>query len=199
MPFLTEEIWQKLYEVSGTLSAQRESIMIQPWPEVHSQFINHKIEQKLNTVFQVITAIRNMRQELEIPLEKEIDVICATPKKENKETLEIMSVNIKNLTKAGNLKVEAKYSPMKSSITEVINDIHITIPLEGVIDIEKEKIKVNQRLQKIDSEIKIKQRSLSNSQFLEKAPPEVIEKERERLKELKDTLVRFKAIKNELS
>ncbi len=191
MPFVTEEIWQRLPH-------DGESIMIQSWPHIQEQIIDKKIENKMGIIFEIITAVRNMRQELEIPLLNEIQVTVSTADKENKNLIETLSLQIKKLARLGTLTLVEKYRQIKSSITAVRKDIHITIPLEGVVDVEKEKKKIEERIQKTESEIKAKKKTLSHKEFLKKAPEEIIEKERARLKELGDILKRIKDIKKEL-
>jgi len=199
MPFITEEIWQLLKSVNHEpRAANRDSIMIQPWPHAQEQMIDERIELKMNTVFEIIVAIRNKRQELEIPLEKEVEVIATSENKANRELLELMSLQVRSLAKLSNLKVEAKYAHIKSSITSVIKAIHIAIPLEGVVDIEKEKSKIEERIKKTDSEIRAKEMMLGNKDFVKRAPDEIVEKERLKLRELGDILSKLKLIKDEL-
>lgn len=196
MPFVTEEIWQRLKDRDGS---QREpSLMIQNLPHIQEQIIDKKIENQISIIFEIITSIRNMRKELEIPLEKHTNVIISTNDKERKELIRSLTAQIKHLAKIDNLKIEDKYVHIKSSITTLIKDIHITIPLEGVVDLEKEKSKIDERIQKIKFEIKVKKKNLSNKEFLKMAPVDVVEKEKIRQKELHDILKRLKAIRDEL-
>jgi valyl-tRNA synthetase len=87
---------------------------------------------------------------------------------------------------------------MQSSITSVIKDTHVTIPLEGLIDIEKEKNKISSRMTQAEKEIASKEKTLSNKEFLKKAPEEVVAKEKERLNELRESLKKLKAVKDGL-
>jgi valyl-tRNA synthetase len=198
MPFISEEIWQKLQGQSPSGTVPVRSIMIEPWPHIQAKIIDKKIDSDMESVFQVITAIRNMRQELEIPLLKEIDAHISSENKTTRILIELMSAQIKNLAKLASLKVEPKHAHFKSSVTMIIKDMHVVIPLEGVVDIQKELAKISGRIQKTDSEIKSKVKTLSNKDFLKHAPEDVVAKEKSRLKELKDTLKRLKVIKDEL-
>ncbi len=191
MPFVTEEIWQRLPH-QGT------SIMIQPWPHLQEQIIDKKIETKMEMILEIITTLRNMRQELEIPLSEKIEAIVSSENKASRELMDLMSRHIQNLAGLATLRIEPKYKRVKSSITSIIRDTHITLPLAGVLDIEKEKAKIAQKIQEMQSEIKTKEKMLHHKGFLEKAPAEIIEKEKERLGELSDTLKRLKVMKDEL-
>ncbi|MFH1441146.1 MAG: valine--tRNA ligase [Candidatus Omnitrophota bacterium] len=191
MPFVTEEIWQKLPHEGN-------SIMVQNLPLVQEKFINKGVEQKMDQVFQVITTIRNMRQELDIPVTQDINVVISTKDKDNRQLLEFMSADINNLARVKELNIKEKYTHIKSSVTTVLKDMHITIPLEGILDIEKEKTKIESRIESTNKEIKAKEKTLSNKNFVERAPSEVVEKERQKLKDLKDILKRLESIKDGL-
>jgi len=192
MPFITEEIWRSLASSGET------SIMIQPWPHIQENIIDKKIESKMSVVFEIIASIRNKRQELELPLQQQIGVIAFCENKANKKLLESMQEQIKVLAKLSSLKIDSKYVHSKSSITFVVKDIHIVISLEGVVDIEKEKLKIVERIKKSESDIAAKERMLSNKDFVKRAPEEIVEKEKIRLQELRDILSKLKIIKNEL-
>ena len=198
MPFVTEEIWQRLMSL-GAHELTSSSIMVQAWPHIQEQMIDKKTENKLSLIFDIITTIRNLRQEVEIPVQKDIELVISTNNKENKELIELISPYIKNLARLSTLKIDKEYKHIKSIITAVIKDIHVTLPLSGVVDVEKEKIKIEERIEKTKSEISAKKKTLSNKEFLKKAPPEVVDKEKERVKELNDILKRLKIIKDELS
>jgi len=191
MPFITEEIWQ-------LLSHRGSSIMIQPLPIIEQSFINKRTEGQMSLVFLAITMIRNMRQELEVPLLNEINVVISAADKSKRQLFESMSGNIKRLTRLGELEIREDYKHIKSSVTTVIKDLHITIMLEGVVDIEKEKKKIESRIDKLEAEIKAKKRILSNKDFIEKAPEGIVKKEEEKFRMLNDTLRRLKDIKDEL-
>jgi len=193
MPFITEEIWHLLSSRADT-----ESIMIQSWPHLQEQIIDKKIERKMELLFEIIAAVRNIRAELEIPPEKNINAVISCAQKENKHFVDEVAVHIRRLSRIDDLKITDKFEHLKSSINSVIKDIHITVPLTGIVDLEKEKIKLDERIKKAESEIKGKEKTLSNKEFLKKAPGEVVEKEKNRLNELGGILSRLKVIKDGL-
>jgi valyl-tRNA synthetase len=191
MPFITEEIWQ-------LIPHEGESIMLQGYPHIQQQLIDKKTEGRISLVFEMIVSIRNMRQDLEIPLTAKIKLTISSPKKENSELISLLSPYIKNLTKAESIDLVQNCTHMQSSITSVIKDTHVTIPLEGLIDIEKEKNKISSRMTQAEKEIASKEKTLSNKEFLKKAPEEVVAKEKERLNELRESLKKLKAVKDGL-
>jgi valyl-tRNA synthetase len=191
MPFVTEELWQRLPHEGN-------SIMVQPWPHIEEDIIDKNIEHKMNIIFEIITAIRNARQELGLPVHQTINAIIATNNKTHRDLINSHSSHIKIISRLSGLEIKEKYVHIKSSVTSLIKDIHLSIPLEGIVDVEKEILKIKERINKIESEINIKGKNLNNKEFMKKAPREVIEKEEERLNELSDNLRRLKTIENDL-
>jgi valyl-tRNA synthetase len=192
MPFITEEIWQKLQPGSA-------SIMVQPFPQVQEKRIDRKNDARMEKAFEVITAVRNMRAEVGIPPATEIDCVMAIPEAGMRDIFSALQVVFRRLTKSKRTEMAESYCAVKSSITSVIGDIHISIPLEGVVDIEKEKTRLDERIKKTEHDIKAKKGMLANSSFVERAPAEIVEKEKAKLEELTATLTKLKGVKHGLS
>ncbi len=191
MPFITEEIWQKLPHKGP-------SIMAEPWPHVQENIIDKKSEHKMHVLFEFITAIRNMRSELEIPPVDLINIKISTADPQLIKLLKSMLVNLQKLAKINNIEFVASYCRQANEYVSVVKDAHITIPLSGLIDIDKYRQKIAQKIAKAESEIKSKENMLANENFTKRAPEEVVEKENQRLKELKETLTKLKAVANGL-
>ncbi len=179
MPFLTEEIFQHLPEPT-------ESIMIEPWPD-NERFYRPQAEEDMKVLIQSIRAIRNIRNEFNISPGMKItaQVITADPDKSrtirnNRHYAETMA----------NLREIAITTPQAARPVQAVSahlvDIEILVPLEGVIDVEKEIARLNKELQSTDQEIKRIQGKLNNQGFMNKAPAEVVEKEKARLNESQD-------------
>ncbi|MGE5309273.1 MAG: valine--tRNA ligase [Deltaproteobacteria bacterium] len=191
-PFITEEIWQKL-------SPGGSSVMVEAYPAANEKAIDRKNDIRMEKAFEMITAVRNMRAEMGVPLTAEINAVVAVPDKGLREMLSSIHGIFRNLTKTKDLRVTDTFAPIKGSITSVIGDIHVSIPLEGVVDIEKEKAKLDEKIKKTEQEIKAKQGLLSSKNFVERAPEEIVEKEKARLEELTQTLNKLKGVKHGLS
>ncbi len=192
MPFISEEIWQKLPHEGA-------SIMISNWPHMQENIIDRKIEKTMQEVIGIVTSIRNMRQELDIPPQvQNIEVKISTSSKDKKIALEGLSGPIKNLSRLNKLEIIDEYRRGPGEFTSVLKDMHITIPLLGVIDIEKHKEKINQKIHKLESEITSKGKMLSDKNFLHRAPAEIVEIEREKLNNLKDEAQKLKGVQDGL-
>jgi len=174
MPFITEEIYQRLPRDKD----DKESIMISSWPE--SEREDKEAEKKMNLIMEVIQDVRTIRSEMRIPPQKEIDLALKTSNEENLNILRENNSYIVNLIKTNQLLIDKDITPIKGSISSLSGDVEIFIPLKDLIDIEKERKRLKKDIEKLNKELFSLEKKFSYPQFLSKAPPEIIEKEKEK-------------------
>ncbi|MDD2703172.1 MAG: valine--tRNA ligase, partial [Candidatus Omnitrophica bacterium] len=196
IPFISEEIWQCLKNAGGETG---ESIMVCAWPRGRKEFIDKKLEGKMNSVFELINVIRNMRSELEVPLQETVTVKLCTGDKTKIELYGDMASHIQTMAKIKDLCFAPQYVQARGEFVTVLKDAHIVIPFAGEADARKFMRKTEQKMAKTESEICSKTATLANENFVNRAPAEVVEKERARLQELKETLIKLKAVKDGLA
>ena len=190
MPFITEEIWQKLPH-------EGDSIMVSSWPHIQKQIIDKEAEKEMSAVFALIAAIRNMRLALDIPASvQNIQVRIYSLDKNNRALLEANASYIKNLAKVASLAIGEKYQHSKDEYVNVLKSMHIVIPLEGVVDIEKYKEGIEGKILKIKNGIKAKKSMLANRNFTEKAPKEIVEAEKNKLRVLSEEVKKLKGVRD---
>lgn len=179
MPFITEEIWQQLPDTG-------ESIMIANWPDVDEKLISEEVENKMSLIMEVIKSIRNIRNEMKVNPGKRINGILAVP--EDKISIIEQGYDyIKNLARVKELSLKTGQidKPEKSS-TAVVSGIEVILPLEGLVDIDKELERLKKELEDMEFEIKRAEGKLSNEGFINKAPEQLVASERQKLAEYKD-------------
>jgi valyl-tRNA synthetase len=201
MPFITEELWQKLHipEQSPARTAPEESIMTQSWPHIQEDIIDLKSEKIMAEVLEIITGIRNIRLELDIPPQADnIAVKIFTANKHLREALESFSGQIKSLARLKQLTILSEYKRASGEFASVVKDAHIVIPLSGVIDREKHQEKISSKINKAEAEIKAKEKMLGDKNFIKRAPGEIVEKEKEKLKDLKERVQKLKGVRDAL-
>ncbi len=186
MPFITEEIWQKL-EVEG------ESIMISQLPKVTENEINEidiMVEKEFEFLKEIVSAIRNIRGEANVSPAKKIEVIFKTAN-ENEKT--ILENNAKILDKLANVeKYEFNIEIPKLVGFKLVETTEIYIPLADLIDKEKEIAKLEKDIEKTQKELDRVLGKLSNEAFVSKAPQAVIDKENAIKEELETKIAKFK-------
>lgn len=175
MPFVTEEIWQKL-PVHG------DSIMKARLPEMEPERLDPKAEEEMKCLMGVIGGIRNIRGEMNVPPATRVQVICFCEEAAERELLLRHEGMIVDLAKVSDLAVRqaAEASRPRVAASTVVGKVQVFVLLENIIDFDSEAKRLEKELGKLEKEFGITQRKLSNEDYLQKAPADVIEKEREK-------------------
>lgn len=154
----------------------------------------------MREVFEIITTIRNMRAELDIPAQAlNLSVKITSSKSTTRLLVETNEIHIKNLARLAKLTIEEEYRHLAGEFVNVLKDMHIVIPLEGIIDIEKHRRKIEDKISKAQNDIKTKEIMLAKKDFIKRAPAEIIEGEREKLKALSEEIKKLKGVKDGLN
>ncbi|MGV7220094.1 MAG: valine--tRNA ligase [Nitrospinales bacterium] len=177
MPFITEEIWQKL-------PGGDQSIMTSSYPVFDQTRVDKEGEKELGLIMETIMGIRNIRGEMDIKPSLRFDVLIKTQDQENERIINNNSKYIKELARVENLTVGASISKPTVSASAVLLGMEIIVPLEGLMDFTEEKKRIEKGLKKIEKDIVFLEKKLSNPAFIEKAPNEVLEKDRQKQSEL---------------
>ncbi len=191
MPFITEEIWQKL---PRSKDARGDSIMVQPWPHLQKDMISTEAENDMKCIIDVVTAIRNIRSVWNIEPRREMSGMIKIHDKKDEVFLNKNTDMIKRLSRLSALSIGKMPKPKNSAVT-VTGTYEVYVPLEGVIDFDKEKGRLKKEQEKIAAEIKTLAARLKDRHFTSKAPEDVVEKQKARkadlelqVKKLKDNL-----------
>jgi len=189
MPFITEEIWQNLPH-------DGETIMLAPWPNP-AGLRSPKHERIMHTVMAVITEIRSMRSEKNVPPGRKITAICQA----DPEGLEILSgaqEDIRNLAGLETLILEEPGRTPEKSLSAVVEGVNIFLPLAELVDLEEEKARLQKELEQARRELQRAEKNLRNEGFISKAPQEVVEKEKEKAELYRAQVARLEALLQEL-
>ena len=176
MPFITEEIWQKLPHIG-------ESIVIAPWPTVDERWLDPVIESEMGTLMDLVRAVRNVRAEMNVEPARRVPAIlqgdperCAAIKRDQ-ELLKILA-GISDLEIRPGVGTEPE-----NAAAAIAPGVQVYLPLAGLIDVDKEIQRLEKELAKLETEIQGLDRKLANENFVNRAPAEVVERERERRRE----------------
>jgi len=180
MPFVTEDIWQRLPREHDT-----DSVMISKWPHVQKPFISKKVDSEMALLINVIQAVRNLRATWHIDPKQEVRIFIRAKKKESIKVLNANMNYINRLARVSNLTVSTRIRKPGHSAVSVVENMEIFLPLEGVIDIDKETKRLEDKITELGNELKRTDSKLKNKGFISKAPVEVVNKARERSEFLK--------------
>lgn len=189
MPFITEEIWQRLPH-------EGETIMLAPWP-TPAGLAAPAEEKIMNTIMEIITEIRTMRSEKNVPPGRKITAICqAQP--ELLEHLALSESEIMNLAGLETLTLEEPSQRPEKSLSAVVEGVNIFLPLADLVDIDAEIARIEKELEQAGRELERAENKLKNKGFIAKAPQEVVEKEREKVKSYQSTVERLQILLQEM-
>jgi valyl-tRNA synthetase len=177
MPFITEEIWQQL-----PLKRGNGSIMVSDFPKPNPFFDDEEVADEMGLLIEIITAIRNIRGEMNVPPGEQIMGILRTKDEELKERLERNRSFIQNLAKVKELMIGEEIKKPAYSALAVVRNVEIFIPMNQS-RMEEEMKRLQKEILKIEKEIAFVGKKLSNEQFISKAPSEVVQKEKEKVLE----------------
>ena len=190
MPFITEEIWQRIPGRQG------QTIMNALWPFTEGNPTDDEAESRMGILMEVTKAIRHIRSEMNVPPGRQVEALLEAPGEDFRQILEQDVEYIQNLAAA---KVEihpALAEKPEQAAHAVTRGAEVFIPLKGLIDIDQESARLRKELASIEKDLARVQGKLNNQGFLSKAPPEVIEKEKKKANELTD---KQSAIRDRLS
>ncbi|MBU1035416.1 class I tRNA ligase family protein, partial [bacterium] len=179
MPFITEEIWQKLPH-------KGESIMVSPWPKYKEKYMNKDAENKMEKIMSIIKTIRNIKSDMNIPYSKEIDLYLNVNEKYKLKLIEENVNYIETMIKTKSLEVGTGIKKPEYSATGVLEGVEIFIPLKDIINISEEIARLEKKLNKINSELNLIFKKINNKDFLSRAPEEIVKKERDKADDLRD-------------
>ena len=188
MPYITEEIWQRIAPMAGTTG---ETIMLAPWPKSEADKLDLEAEQDVQWLKAVITAVRNIRGEMRIPLGKELEVYLHNGSATDQQRLEN---NRTFLGKLARLSAITWLTPEESappSATQLVGEMEILVPMAGLIDKDAEIERLGKEIDKLKKEVQRAEGKLKNPRFADNAPADVVQKERDKVTEYRSSLARF--------
>jgi valyl-tRNA synthetase len=179
MPFITEEIWQAL---PGSKSAP--SIMQAAYPEYCDSRCFSVAASNMGKVMEVIGGIRNIRGEMEVPPSREIAVILSCSSDESVRLMKHNEGAILSMARLADLAIGREMEKPEDASIQVAGDIQIFVPLKGLVDVEEECKRLSKEIAKMEKEIEMFSKKLENPSFVDRAPADIVLKEREKLAEV---------------
>ncbi len=193
MPFITEEMY------SLVNPGHADSITIAEFPEHEPRFINEKVESEMDLVQEVITSIRAMRKEANVPPGVPVDIVV---KPKDEATLESLSTNeayVRRLAKVESFSIGYDLSKPATSASAVVRGTEIFVSLEGLVNVDAERSRLEKEIARVKGVMAGIESKLNNEQFVQRAPAQVIEKEKTKLDSMRLNLSKleenYKSIK----
>jgi valyl-tRNA synthetase len=185
MPFITEEIWQRVAPLAGI---NAESIMLQPYPVADETRVDNNAVAEVNWVMSFILGVRRIRGEMNIAPGKPLPVLLQNGSVTDQDYLTNSSAYLKRLGRLESITWLNSDDITPESAIALVGELKILIPMAGLIDKEAELARLDKEIQKIKNDLPRIEGKLSNPTFIDKAPPEVIDKEKAKLADLLSNL-----------
>ena len=182
MPFITEEIWQKL-------QTGEETIMLSDFPKEEKEFINIDTEKEFDYLKEIISAIRNIRGEANVSPAKKIEVIFKTVDENAKNILQNNAKILDKLANVEKYKFDAQIPKLVGF--RLVDTTEIYVPLADLIDLDKEIEKLEKSIEKVQKDLDRTLNKLSNENFVKRAKPEAVEKEKRIKEELENKIAKL--------
>ncbi|WP_447735554.1 valine--tRNA ligase [Pseudomonas shirazensis] len=188
MPFITEEIWQRIAPLAGVSG---KTIMLQPWPVANESRIDTVAEGDIEWLQQLMNGLRNIRAEMNIGPGKPLPLFLKNAGAEDQRRLQENEPLLKKLAKVESFTVLGEADEAPLSATALVGDLQVLVPMAGLIDKDAELARLSKEIQRLQGEVQRVGGKLSNAAFVDKAPPAVIDKERAKLAEAEQALANF--------
>jgi valyl-tRNA synthetase len=173
MPFVTEELYQETADRGGAM------LIDQSWPYLGSTFVDLDAAAEMDWVVRLISLIRGVRAEMRVPPGAKIPLLLRNANQTSMARLDAHRDIIASLARLSSVDVFTGDVP-KGAVEDVLDEATIVLPIAGVIDVDAERARLDKEITRLDGEITRFDRKLANEKFVAKAPPEVVETERER-------------------
>jgi valyl-tRNA synthetase len=194
MPFVTEELWQSIRPRPAGATIMRERI-----PEGEGAFVDTAVEAQMAYVQSVIEAVRTIRGEMSIPPSREISLMMTAGDAHPAEEVRRYEGYMMRLARVTSLSIITPGQRPPLSAAAVVEGEELFVPLEGVIDLDLERIRLQREIDRVTAMLKGIVAKLGNPAFTGKAPPEVVGKEREKQTAFESSLAKLTRSLGQLS
>jgi len=177
MPYLTEEIWQRLPHTG-------ESIMLQEWPSADPSRDDESAIEQMGTLIALITKVRNIRSIFNIPAQSRVELHLGTVDEAARSLVLDNADRIKRLARVETIVFSDSLPAFDSAASDIVSGIEVAVPLGGLIDLDKESERISKEMERKQNEARGLASRLDNASFVERAPKDVVQEAGRRHEEL---------------
>ncbi|MDC3072367.1 valine--tRNA ligase [Prochlorococcus sp. AH-716-O10] len=182
MPHITEELWHKLQ-----IKPEQILLSLQKWPVLEKKYINSQIDKSFQELFEIIRLIRNLRVELGLKPSQLVPVYLISDNVELTNFLKTLMVDIKTFTKSSEVIIckskDINKNNFAQSFSGIIGDLEVYLPFNDYVNLEALKDRLTKDLKKVNSDIETLNKRISNKNFIDKAPKDIVDECFAKLKE----------------
>jgi valyl-tRNA synthetase len=186
MPYITEELWQRLpgdKRLHPAYQGAEATVMLTAYPEGAANLIDEAAESEMQAIIELISRVRNIRSEMNIKPAERIPIVVGSPDESLRRVFSAARDQISRLVRASEVNVTERLEAPKASARAVLTGggAELAVPLEGLIDFEQERRRLQREQEKLQAEAAKLEAQLSNPNFVSRAPAERVNEVRERI------------------
>lgn len=187
MPFVTEEIWQKLPQTSGDLARTS-------FPVVKQELIDEDAEAEMDLIMGVVNGIRNIRGEMNVPPASRVEAVCLCTTDSERKLIDAHADTVSDLARLSKLQVglHGEVGKPRLAANALVKNVEVYVILKDILDFGNESNRLKKEIAKLEKEFGNTQKKLTNEDFLQRAPSDVIDKEREKGSRLGEKIEKLK-------
>jgi valyl-tRNA synthetase len=187
MPFLTEELHAHLL---GKDTTKDDWLQTKMWPVFDAKITNEAASEEMNWVVRLISDIRSVRADMNVPAAAQIKMLLKGANAANQQRLKTYNDIIRRLARLESAEI-SEAAPQKGAIQIVLDEANIILPIADVIDIDQERTRLKKEIEKVSQSIEKINKMLSNPGFLAKAPEEVVEEQKETMRDAENARLKL--------
>jgi valyl-tRNA synthetase len=185
-PFLSEEIWQQVK------LENEPDLIVASWPEVRDVFRAPEEAKETGFLKKVITAIRTVRSEMNVPPSQSVKLVGRVHSQAQLDILNKTQATIAKLTRSEDIEFGLDVVKPEFSASAMVEKMELFIPLEGLIDLEKEVERLENEIKATDGYLKAVEGKLANKNFVDRAPEAIVAKEKDKQDHYNQTLIKLR-------
>ena len=185
LPFITEQLWQ---QIPTTVRDSGDTIMLQPYPADDESLINRDADSNINWLKQVVTGVRNIRGEMDISPVKEVPIMFFNGNDQDRERLERYTTLLRFLVRPESMTWLSSEDDKPLAATALVGDMELLVPMGGLIDKDAELARLDKEIDRREKDRGRTEGKINNPDFVDRAPADVVQKERDKLQELESAL-----------
>lgn len=193
MPFITEEVWQHIRP-----RETEEAMIVASWPEFDDSAVSKTDRDLFASIQKMISAIRNIRAEFNLKPNDEIDLLANAKDADTAKALEDNEWIFRKLQAIGEFEVEVDITKPETSASAVVDGTELFVPLEGLIDLDKERKRIQKEIDRLEGFLKSIEGKLNNDGFVNNAPDDVVQREHDKKEDTETNLEKLRSILEEL-
>ena len=182
MPFVTEKLWQ-------SMPHDGKSIMVAAYPTADAELNDSAATEQMDSLIEMIKAVRNIRNEANAPMSKPVDILVKTKDAHLAEMLNANRDYIDRFCHPAELKIGADVEAPKLAMSSILAGAEVFIPMAELVDLDEERSKMEKEIAKLEKEVERSNKKLGNKKFVENAPEKVVEAEKQKAVEWQQKLV----------